>query len=386
MPDPRKVRVDLRKNRSKPPREKGWTRDFRQDDEQDYTSSERIRAKGELSRKRTIVTDGTVPDDQDQSVDTLMPAVDLTECMPGRVVRIHGLQNIVMTDVGKQYACAVRGVLRSLAIDERSVVTTGDRVWIRPGANQEGVIEKVEPRYGLLTRRSWKREHVLVANVDQIVIVAALAEPYLKPHLIDRYLVAASMGSLKPVICFNKSDLIDPADFQPTLGMYAQLGYSALLTSAKTGQGLDELRNKLTNRQTVFSGQSGVGKTSLLNALEPGLELRVREVSEMTQKGRHTTTTAELIKLSFGGWVVDTPGIRQFDLWNVISAELDGHFPEFHPFVAACGYRGCSHLHEESCAVRAAVDEGWIDPQRYYSYRGIQENKDSDKDCQENDE
>lgn len=376
MPERRKIRVDLRKNRAKPPRLNDWTRDYQHQEENDYTAGERIRAKGDLSRKRTIITDSTPAEPGDDSPETMMPAVDLTECLAGRVVRVHGLQNMVMTDDGREFTCGVRRVLRSLSIDERSVVTTGDRVWFRPD-KQEGVIEKVEPRYGLLTRRSWKREHVLVANVDQIVIVAALVEPYLKPHLIDRYLVAASMGQLQPIICFNKADLVDPAVYQHILGIYAQLGVTALLTSAATGQGIEELRSRLQTTQTVFSGQSGVGKTSLLNRLEPGLELKVREVSEMTQKGRHTTTTAELIKLQMGGWVVDTPGIRQFDLWNVISAELDGHFPEFRPFVALCGYPGCSHLHEDCCAVRQAVHEGWIDPQRYYSYRGIHEDKDS---------
>ncbi len=184
------------------------------------------------------------------------------------------------------------------------------------------------------------------------------------------------MGKLKPVICFNKADLVEPADFLPVFGLYAQLGIECVLTSVETGQGIDTLRGMLQERQTVFSGQSGVGKTSLLNALEPGLQLPVREVSEMNQKGRHTTTTSELIKLSFGGWVVDTPGIRQFDLWKVIPADLDGHFPEFRPFVALCRFPGCSHLHEEKCGVREAVTEGWIDPQRYYSYRGIYRDKD----------
>ncbi len=376
MAEHRKIRVDLRKNRSKPPRDKSWTRDYAGDDKQDYSSGERIRAKGDLSRKRTIITEQPVSSDASKTPDIFMPVVDLSSCLAGRVIRVHGLQNIVMTDDGKEYSCTVRRLLRSLSIDERNVVTTGDRVWFRPAANSEGAIEKVEPRYGLLTRKSWKREHVLVSNVDQIVIVAALAEPYLKPHLVDRYLVAASMGQLKPIICFNKADLVDPADYQTILGMYAQLGVPAILTSANTGQGLDDLRDQLRDRQTVFSGQSGVGKTSLLNVIEPGLELRVRTISEMNQKGRHTTTTAELIRLSTGGWVVDTPGIRQFDLWNVISEELDGHFPEFRPFVASCGYPGCSHLREENCAVRQAVDEGWIDPQRYYSYRGIHEHKD----------
>jgi len=377
MHERRKIRVDLRKNRSKPPRENSWTRDFQTDEEGDYKAGERIRAKGDLSRKRTIVADVVSSGSDGDSNETIMPAIDLGDCLPGRVVRVHGLQNIVMTEDGQEYVCSVRRLLRSLAIDERSVVTTGDRVWFRPAPNYEGAIEKVEPRYGLLTRKSWKREHILVSNVDQIVIVAALAEPFLKPHLVDRYLVAASMGRLRPVVCFNKADLVDPADFQTILGMYAQLGITALFTSAETGQGIDTLREQLHDRQTVFSGQSGVGKTSLLNALEPGLALRVREVSEITQKGRHTTTTAELIKLQLGGWVVDTPGIRQFDLWNVIPAELDGHFPEFRPFVTRCEYPGCTHLDQEGCGVRQAVDEGWVDSQRYYSYRGIHQASDS---------
>jgi ribosome biogenesis GTPase len=367
----RKIRINLRKNRSKPPREKDWTRGYQAGESEDIHSTERVRAKGDLSRKRTIIADDTNPAGPEPAGETVMPAIDLSECLQGRVVRVHGQHNIVMTGDGVEYACAVRRLLRSLAIEERNVVTTGDRVWFRPAAEFEGLIEKVEPRYGLLTRRSWKREHVLVANVDQVVIVAALAEPFLKPHLVDRYLVSASMGSLRPIVCFNKADLVDPADFQQILGLYAQLGIRVILASIHSGQGIEALREQLHGRQSVFAGQSGVGKTSLLNAIEPGLRLRVREVSEMNQKGRHTTTTAELIKLSFGGWVVDTPGIRQFDLWNVIPAELDGHFPEFRPFVARCVFPGCSHLHEDNCAVRGAVHEGWIDPQRYYSYRGL---------------
>lgn len=380
MSSKRKIRVDLRKNRSKPPRDNDWSRQYRADDlNDDYRSSERIRAKGDLSRKRTIIAEEprATSEGQQAESEVIMPAVDLSECLSGRVVRVHGLQNIVMTDEGVEYTCAVRRLLRSLTIDERNVITTGDRVWFRPVPDHEGLIEKIEPRYGLLTRQSWKREHVLVANVDQLVIVAALAEPFLKPHLVDRYLVSASMGKLKPIVCFNKADLVDPADFQQIIGLYAELGIPVVLTSTKTGQGIATLKELLVNRQSVFSGQSGVGKTCLLNAIEPELQLRVGEVSEANQKGQHTTTTAELIKLSFGGWVVDTPGIRQFDLWKVIPAELDGHFPEFRPFVAQCRFPGCTHLREENCAVRAALREGWIDPQRYYSYQGIYQGKES---------
>src|SRR5262249_4096244 len=161
----------------------------------------------------------------------------------------------------------------------------------------EGMIERVEPRHGMLTRWSRGREHVLVANVDQVVLVVSLVEPELKPHLIDRYLVSAAQGGIAPIICLNKADLVDPVPYQPIGGPYSQLGIPTLLTSAAAGQGIDGLRQRLIGRQTVFTGQSGVGKSSLLNTIQPGLGLRVREVSETTQKGRHTTTTAELIRL-----------------------------------------------------------------------------------------
>src|SRR5262249_25610216 len=157
--------------------------------------------------------------------------------------------------------------------------------------------------------------HVLVANVDQVVFVVSLVEPELKPHLIDRFLASAIKGEIKPILCLNKADRVEPARYQSLVGYYNQLGVPALLTSAVSGLRGEVRRDWLRDRQTVFSGQSGVGKSSLLNALEPELSLHVREVSETTQKGRHTTTTAELIRLSFGGWVVDTPGIRQFQLY-----------------------------------------------------------------------
>jgi ribosome biogenesis GTPase len=368
MSKKRKIRVDLRKNRYQPPRERGWTREFQERgaDQNDAPGQERIRAKGELSRRRTIITE------ESQSADAPeMPAVDLSACLPGRVLKVQGLYSVVAAEDGRQFNCAIRRVLRSLVIDERNIVATGDRVWFRPAGASEGVIERVEPRHGALTRASRHREQVIVANVDQLVIVGSLAEPALKPHLIDRYLVSAAQGGISPIICLNKADLGDAVDVQPILGLYAQLGIPIFLTSAKTGQGIAPLRERLKDRQTVFSGQSGVGKSSLLNAIQPDLNLRVSEVSETNQKGQHTTTTAELIPLAFGGWVVDTPGIRQFDVWNVIKEELEGFFPEFHPFVPLCRYPDCLHTEEDNCAIKTAVTMRRIAVQRYESYLGL---------------
>lgn len=393
----KKVRVDLRKNRSKPPREKEWTRGFNEHGFADEATvgGERVRAKGDLSRKRTIV--------QDAAATGAMPAADESLCRRGRVLRVHGLYSVVEAEDGTLVRCAVRGLLKNLATDERSVVTTGDWVWFlpasshqanpgreagggsferpalsspasRPGfaeAQPEGVIERVEPRRGVLTRASRQREHVLVANVDQLVAVVSLVEPDLKPHLIDRYAACAQLGGLTPVICLNKADLVPPEALQPLIGSYSQLGIACFLTSATSGVGLERLRRILADRSTVFAGQSGVGKSSLLNAIQPGLGLRVREVSDVNQKGKHTTTTAQLLKLDFGGYVVDTPGVRQLALWNVQPGEVEGFFPEFRPFVALCPFPDCTHTHETGCAVKRAVARRQIAERRYISYLGM---------------
>jgi ribosome biogenesis GTPase len=371
MAKKKKTRVELRKNRSKPPRERGWTRGFQEHGyaEDATLSQERVRAKGELSRKRTIIQEETAPTDAAPRVE--MPAVDISTCLPGRVLRVHGLYSVVQTEDGRQFRCAVRRLLKTLATDERSIVATGDRVWLRPAHGDEGLIERVEPRHGLLKRASRGREHVLVANVDQVVIVVSLVEPELKPHLIDRYLASAEQGGIAAVVCLNKADLVDPAVYQPLIGLYSQLGIPALLTSAHSGYGIDELRRGLKDRATVFSGQSGVGKSSLLNAIQPGLGLRVREVSDVNQKGKHTTTTADLIRLDLGGWVVDTPGIRQFELWDILPEEVEGFFPEFRPLVPLCGYPDCTHTHEDRCAIKDAVLRRLVSQSRYTSYLGM---------------
>lgn len=371
-----KVRVELRRNRTKPPRENDLTRGFHADaaTSENATSGERVRAKGDISRHRTV-------DAPEENPGT--PGDAAGDFLPGRVLRVHGLFSYVQLEDGRLFRCSVKRMLKSLLTDERSIVTTGDFVWVRPadgalpvgetveGKEPEGVIEHVGPRHGVLTRASRRREHVLVANVDQLVIVMSLVEPGLKPHLIDRYIAAAHKGDLKPVLCLNKADLTDAVAMQPLIGAYSQLGVPTVLTSARTGRGVDRLREILRGRSTVFSGQSGVGKSSLLNAVQPELALKVKTVSETNQKGRHTTTTAELIRLEFGGYVVDTPGVRQLQLWDTRKEEVEGFFPDLRPFVPLCGFPDCTHIHEAKCAVRAAVARHWISDRRYQSYLGL---------------
>jgi ribosome biogenesis GTPase len=386
----KKVRVDLRKNRAKPPRQGDLTRDYHSHGfaEEATAAGERVRAKGDLSRRRTIVQD-EAPESTAAAGEAPapMPAVDPAVSRPGRVLRVHGLWSVVEAEDGRLYRCAVRRLLKNLVTDERNIVTTGDRVWFRPAnpseavaataqdeqpeSMPEGLIERIEPRRGVLTRASRRREHVLVANVDQLVIVMSLVEPDLKLHLIDRYIASAQQGGLTPIVCLNKADLVPAEAPQPLIGAYRQLGIVTLLTSAVTGQGLDQLRRLLAGRATVFSGQSGVGKSSLLNALQPNLALRVREVSEVNQKGRHTTSTAQLIRLDFGGWVVDTPGVRQLQLWNIRPEETEGFFPEFRPYVPLCTFPDCTHTHEVGCGVKRAVARKAISERRYTSYLGM---------------
>jgi ribosome biogenesis GTPase len=359
-----KIRANFRKNRTSRARQHDWTRKFADQDAaaEDTAREERLSGKGELTRKRTVIST-LVADDADQV------QLDVgEECRVGRVLSVHGLTSAVEAADGKVYQCATRRILRTLATDERHVVAAGDQVLFRPAPQGEGVIERVEPRHGVLCRTSRGRQHILVTNVDQLLIVTSAAEPNLKPNLIDRLLISAHKAGLLPLICVNKVDLIDPAALQPLVGVYSQMGYQVLLVSATTGMGIERLRKAMCGRSSAVAGQSGVGKSSLLNAIDSTLNLRVRAVSAETQKGRHTTTTARLLSLATGGYVVDTPGIRQFQLWDVIAQEVGGYFRDLRPYINHCRFPNCTHTHEADCAVKNAVADGRLDARRYESY------------------
>ncbi len=366
----KKLRTSFRKNREVRTREGDLTRQFASETSQqdDSIRGERISGKGDLTRHRTIAGAEIAEDVTGQLI---LPEIDRERWQEGRVLRVQGLISLVRDSEGKIFSCATRRLLKSLSTDQRHVVAAGDRIWFRTEGEAEGIIERVEPRRGVLVRTSKGRQHVIVANVDRIIIVASAAEPRIKPNLIDRYLITAERAEIEPVICINKLDLIDPAHLMPLVGVYAQLGYRVLMVSAAVGLNVDQLRALVAGKDSVLTGQSGVGKSSLLNAIEPGLGLRVQTVSAESQKGRHTTTTAELYPLASGGHVIDTPGIRQFQLWDVIPAEVASYFREFRPYVSQCRFPDCTHTHEDYCAVKDAVADGHIDTRRYESYTQI---------------
>ncbi|MDD4266886.1 MAG: ribosome small subunit-dependent GTPase A [Pirellulales bacterium] len=368
-----KLRAQFRKNRSRRARGKSWTREFKNHgfEDHDLPQEERVSGKGALTRHRTVVGEEVAGKGGEPHLGVRLE-VDPSVCRAGRVLSVHGLTCLVRDEeTGRDYDCAVRRVLKTLSTDQRHVVAAGDRVQFRPIASsdlREGVIERVEPRRGSICRASRGRQHVLVTNVDQVLIVASAAQPRLKPHLIDRLLIAAEKMLVRPVICINKVDLVDRAGLQPLVGVYSRMGYRVLLASATTGFGIDRLRRCLKGAESVLAGQSGVGKSSLLNAVDGGLDLPVAEVSQENQKGRHTTTTATLFPLRCGGYVVDTPGIRQFQLWDVIPEEVPGFFRDLRPYVSLCRFPNCTHTHEDQCAVKDAVADGRIDDRRYESY------------------
>ena len=355
-----KQRTDFRKKHQGRVRDGDLTRQFQTGDTDnlaDVSQSERVSGKWELTRKRTVQTTELNEDHAHNG-----------GLIAGRVVSVHGLKSRVLADHGQMYECAVRQVLKSLSIEQRHVVVAGDHVLFRAESTRDGMIERVEPRRGVISRTSRGQQHVLVANVDYLLIIASAAEPGLKPALIDRFLLTAQQCSLRPVVVVNKIDLVDSVSLQPMLGVYAAMGFRVLLTSAETGVNIDYLRCLLKGKQTALAGQSGVGKSSLLNAVQPGLGLAVAEVSQDNDKGRHTTTAAKLIPMQGGGAVFDTPGIRQFQLWDISASEVAGLMPDLRPYVSACRYPDCLHLSEDDCAVKHAVADGRIDARRYDAY------------------
>ena len=299
------------------------------------------------------------------------------EILEGTVIRATGSWFDVQAD-GRVISSRVRGKFRLAGMDTTSPVVVGDRVKVRLNPDGTGLIVDVHPRRNELSRRAAGRRHslrhVIAANIDFVWIVQAVHLPEPNPGFIDRVLVAAERYEISAGLIINKIDLMTEEDrpaIEALKRLYTELGYRVLRTSVVTGEGLDELREALSGKTSVVTGPSGVGKSSLLNAIEPGLNIRTAPVSEKTGKGRHTTTYVALYPLSIGGFVVDTPGLREFGVTDLEPAELSHYFVEFRPYLSACRFPDCTHEHEPDCAVKAAVASGEISEERYYSYLNI---------------
>lgn len=303
--------------------------------------------------------------------------------MEGIVIKARG--GAYEVQVGKGgYTCTLRHHLieaekRRLAETKEmpyvDLVAVGDRVRISTAAATAagGYIEECLPRttqFGRTRMDGWRQ--VIVANLEMLLIIFAARHPTLKLRMLDRFLVTAEASDVEPVICINKLDLAKLENVQSELNLYEELGYKVVYTSIVTGFGIDKLRELMQNRISAIVGASGVGKSSLLNVVQPGLQLRIGEVDARVHKGRHTTTEVMLLPLEFGGFVADTPGVRTLGLLEIDDEQgLDIHFPEMRPYIPECKFAACTHQHEPACAVKRAVETGNISTLRYESYLRI---------------
>jgi ribosome biogenesis GTPase len=307
----------------------------------------------------------------------------MMETLPGLIVRCQsGFYTVeIGPDHGpRRLVCRLRGRLK-LGRPFGDIAALGDRVRVSEHPDGTGMIEEIVPRERAITRLAptprGLYQQVLLANPDQAVFIFACTHPDPRLRMLDRFLVIAEKEGIPAVIVANKVDLVDPDQARGIFGHYVPLGYPVIYTSVRQGTGLEELRQVLSGKLSGFTGPSGVGKSSLLNALQPGLGLAVRDVSESTRKGRHTTNVRQMWRLempagaealSWAGYVADTPGIRSLALWDTQPEEIDGYFPELRLLVQHCTFNDCTHQNEPGCAVRQAVEQGKIHPERYHSY------------------
>lgn len=301
--------------------------------------------------------------------------------LTGIVIRAQaGIYYVNPIDNGTIIECFLRGRLKREILSEdggylfTDPVAVGDIVNITVMEEKYGAIESILPRKSKISRLAagpMPIEQVIVANADLMIIVSSAKLPKFKPRFIDRFLIIAEAGNIEPIICINKIDLLNDAQRQALYKetqLYSDLGYKVIYISALKGEGIDSIIDIMRNKLTALVGQSGTGKSTLLNAIQPSLQLPTSEVSEKTERGKHTTTNVQLFHLDFGGYVADTPGIRELGLWNIWQEELDLYFPEMRSYLGSCKFNDCSHINEPDCAVKEAVENGKINKSRYESY------------------
>ena len=373
---PKKKRLVRAPKTRKPRKKQSWRNASGDWDDLSYDRLERVASPAERERRRQVVQESErawlgTPQEEYRSDDEATGLL-------GVVTSVHGSLYLVELS-GEPVECHIRESLKDQETGFVNPVAVGDRVVVSEDGAGGFAIEELLERDSFLTRpasfKGYLRQ-IVAANVDQLLIVSSWREPEFWSELVDRYLVTADVHELDPVICVTKADLIvDTEEFETALAPYQDLDYPIVVTSTTNGQGMDELRGHLAGKSTVLSGLSGTGKSSLLNALKPGLALRIGEISTWRgrDQGRHTTSRATLLRIDEETTVVDTPGIREWGLSGLTRPELWHFFPEIEQAAAGCKFTDCRHFEEPECAVVAATEAGDIDGERYYSYTVIYE-------------
>jgi ribosome biogenesis GTPase / thiamine phosphate phosphatase len=310
---------------------------------------------------------------------------NISEVKQGLVIKTTGSWFTIEDINGELYECKVKGNFRLKDIKSTNPVAVGDRVNFTIQSDQKnaavktGWITSIEDRKNYIVRRSpnlSKQSHIIAANIDQAVLVSTVTEPVTTTTFIDRYLASAEAYRIPVLLVFNKTDIYTQEDLHQMnllLSIYSGIGYKCLATSALKNSGIEEFKNELAFKTNVVNGHSGVGKSTLINTIQPGLNLKTKEISGMHRTGKHTTAFSAMYKLSLGGYIIDTPGIKGFGMLNMEPWEISHYFPEIFKISKKCQYKNCSHTHEPECAVKEAVEEGKVAKSRYISYLGLLE-------------
>ena len=303
--------------------------------------------------------------------------------MKGIITKSTGSWYNVRDENGEEIRCRIKGKIRLDDLKHTNPVAVGDVVHFEMEMGREdGIIKHIEPRKNYIIRKSSnlsKQTHIIASNLDQAILIATLVEPKTSLGFIDRFLLTTEAYHIPAIIIFNKSDLCGGGlkeILNDTLSIYKNIGYKSIICSAKSNMNIDLVSELLTNKTSLIIGHSGVGKTSLLNLIEPSLKLKTAEISNYSRKGKHTTTFAEMYQLSKGGFIIDTPGIKEFGVVDFSSEEVSHYFKEMQPLIGCCKFNNCIHLNEPECAVKSAVESGKIREERYESYLSILNNQD----------